>query len=102
MSFDGDPYAGLMALAETLGRADKCRLVDLLVADLGDMAPVPQFEDDRSDAEWWRESQPHARRAIMWTVITEALTLVQAKKAREYLDGFIAEKEGSKAEPRGG
>ena len=94
MNSNLDTFEPAWALYSCLSRGDMCRFIDRATAGLGTFAPVAQFEDDKSDAVWWRESQPHARCAVMWTAISDALTVKQLEAARAYLDRLIAEKQG--------
>ena len=90
-----DTFDPAWALYSCLSRGDMCRFIDRAVADLSTpFAPIPQFEDDKADAIWWREQQPHARSAVMWTVISDALSVPQLEAAQRYLDKLIAEKQG--------
>ena len=80
-----DPYDPALALWQQLGPADQCRFIDQCISQMGAFAPIPQFEDDKDDCRWWLEQQPHARTAIMWTMITDRLSSAQLQAAREYI-----------------
>ena len=88
MNAHPDPWEAAMALVQCLSRGDQCRFVDAVLAGLGEMAPIPQLEDDRQDALWWRENQPHTRKAIMWTIISDGLSEAQLASAIKYLEGL--------------
>lgn len=62
----GSPFELAIAFSRHLGRADRCRLVDQMMAELGPMAPIPETEDVTADAQDWASSVPDAvRRAYL-------------------------------------
>jgi hypothetical protein len=89
--------AMVMDMWRTLGRADRCRSVDAMVAELGPCAPIPQFEDVAEDARHWAAMADDKTRAIVLDAIFQALSPERREAAAKYMV-----KEVGKTEPRSG
>ena len=92
----------VMDMWRTQGRADRCRTVDSMVAELGPCAPIPQFEDVAEDARHWAAMADDKTRAIVLDAIFQALSPERQQAAAKYMTEFLAKLEAGKAEPRSG
>ena len=96
----GDPFESSVAFWRQLGPADRCRVVDHMLAELGPVAPIPQFEDIRSDAVWWMQSVPENVRT---TYLAELFCELPPERQAAFLAWAEKNKKGGgKAEAPGG
>lgn len=53
MSLDFDPATFILEQFESMGAADRCRVLDTLHHLVGPCAPIPAFEDIAAEARDW-------------------------------------------------
>ena len=93
-----DPATFILDQFESMGRADRCRVLDMLHQVVGPMAPIPAFEDVRADADDWAALTDTQTQTVYMVAMLDRWNAEKLNGLRKWLD----EQEARKAEPRGG
>jgi len=83
---------------EALNRADRCRVLDMLLQAVEPDAPIPVFEDVRADADSWAALTDMQTQTIYMVAMLDRWNADKLSGLRKWLD----EQEARKAESLGG
>lgn len=75
----------ILDMWRTMGRADRCRVVDAMVAELGPVAPVAEYEDIAADARVWAADVDDKTRAIFLDAIFQSLSPERRQAAAKFM-----------------